>query len=303
MSSDAFSLGVEEYLIFDDSRFPCVKEDFCTCSTSHPDVNLKRKYPMSCLPFPLKEKLPIISYLQNRFLPETDLETAAWASEIVTHRVALSSMTGSFFKLSVEVYQKIVFIRIRTLELPGVHDQTIEQKNMKAATVALLTDSEGPPRWRNYILRRMKIGNHKVYFNAMVDGKRKGGSYIRIKSRRGCRLTYKSVMKLWLENYLSGVESSLIGYHNQTGKITKVEYFSSNSSLSNVHKIKKEKFDEELSKIDEVLTQIMLYVQENPEIKKFEVVKVSDKAGLKFTKDDEYDFLTPEFKAQFPEPS
>ncbi|KAE9550781.1 hypothetical protein FO519_006012 [Halicephalobus sp. NKZ332] len=283
MSSDAFSLDVEENMIFDDSKFPVVKGDFCSSSVPIPDVNLKRKYPSSCIVFPLKEKLPIISYLQNRFLPETDLETAAWGADF----------------LSVEVYQKVVFIRIRTLEFAGQPGQTLEQKNSKARIASFFTDSEGAPRWRNYVLRKMKIGEHKLYFNALIDGKKKDGTLVEIKSRKGRRLKYNSALKLWLENYLSGIESSLVGYHNEIGNITKIQYFSSNLDLSNLHRIKKEKLDEEISKIEEVLTKITSYIKDNSEVKKFEVVKLSEKSDLKFDKEEEYDFLTPEFKSQF----
>uniref|UniRef100_A0AC34Q594 Uncharacterized protein n=1 Tax=Panagrolaimus sp. JU765 TaxID=591449 RepID=A0AC34Q594_9BILA len=299
MYSDRFSLNVDGFILFDDSGFPVLKQEFVTTSISKPDVNLKRKYSRNCIPFSLKDKLPIISYIQSCFLPRTDLETATWDARFVTHRAALSAMTSSCFKLFIEVFQERIFIRICEIENASRPKQTLEQKNLSAYSVAFLTDSDGQPDWRNYVLRRMKIGQHKVYFNALVDAKKKDGNLVEIRSRGGSKMSYLSAVKLLLENYLTGIECSVIGYHDPTGKMTTVEHFSTNDSLSRKYNLKKETLQIEIEMMDKILTEIDLFVETNPEITKFNVVKFSERAGLKFIPNEEHELLSDSFKERF----
>lgn len=198
MYSDRFSLNVDGFMVLDDSGFPVLKPEFSLTSALNPDVNLKRKYSRNCVPFSLKEKLPIISYIQYCFMPRTDLETATWDARFVTHRAALATMTSPCFKLFIEVYQERIFIRICEIENANCPKQTFEQKNFSAYTVAFLTGSEGHPNWRNYVLRKMKIGQHKVYFNALIDAKKKDGNLVEIRSRRGSKVCSFDILKIMI---------------------------------------------------------------------------------------------------------
>lgn len=112
-------------------------------------------------------------------------------------------------------------------------------------------------------------------------------------------MSHLSALKLWVENYLTGIECSVIGYHDQSGKLISVEYFSTNDALARKYQLKKENFQLHIQTIKNILSEIEIYVERNPEIAKFNLIKVSDRTGFKFVPNDESEFLSESFKERF----